>query len=108
MTVGPGGVPDRAAADVAKADGTYYDVLAVAAAMLHLTLPHVGSGLCIQVSSTSNGISLRATYKVGGTPEWPRNYSQQMSADFTVIDTIATHWGHRGNEHTQTLWAVLP
>jgi len=81
--------------------------LAVATAMLRLTLPHVTTGLFLWGAQTGDGISLQATYVTGNTSAPPAIDDQQAAADLMLIDSIATHWGHRGDQHTQTLWALL-
>jgi hypothetical protein len=32
----------------------------------------------------------------------------QAAADWMLIDTLATHWGHRGDHRWHTQWAILP
>jgi len=79
-------------------------VATVAAAMLRYVLVGRPSVLELRASDSGGGVWLHLTYPACGTGCVG---AEEVASELVLIDSLATQWGHRGDEDSRVLWAVL-
>jgi hypothetical protein len=78
--------------------------------MLRRALAHHPPQLCLRAKHTGSEVELRLAYPASAP--WAHgdaaDAAAQAAADWALIDTLATHWSHRGDHSWHTQWAILP
>jgi hypothetical protein len=83
---------------------TEHNAAALAAAMVRHVLPAAGS-LRLEMTTDECGTWLHLTYSPKDCDPRP---STAASESLTVVNSAALRWGHFGDSHCHTLWALLP
>jgi hypothetical protein len=81
-----------------------HQAFTVAAAMLRHLLPGAPR-LRLEITADDNGTWLHLTYPAARS--WPASAAESIAGALTQIDSAAQHWGHHGDAHWHTLWALL-
>jgi hypothetical protein len=84
--------------------GTEQDAAALAAVMVRYVLPAAGS-LRLEVTMDEDGTWLHLTYTA--KESWQQTPPTAHDG-LTLVNSAAIRWGHFGDSHWHTLWALLP
>ena len=103
-TRAPGSADIDAHALVAGAGRELTDV---AAAIFRVSLPHLAAGLYLCATHTQAGTLVQATHPLDSPAALPAITGPGAARDLLLIDALASRWGHSGDEHSQTLWALI-
>ena len=80
------------------------DVTAVAAAMVRHVLSLSAASLRLEITPDERGFWLHLTYPQA--PCGAERASKSATSDLAMIDAVAECWGHYGDTHWRTLWAL--